>query len=150
MRAAGAALTWAAIGGLATRAPWHSVALAPGATGIDVSGAGLDEGQVALAAFLMAAFLAGFTLLAAGPLLGRAIALCGLVAAAAVGRYAWRMHDARETIAASAGHAFGSGGGGSLRAGAILTAVAAIAVIVAAMWGRRKGAPAKGSRSSSS
>jgi hypothetical protein len=136
VRAAGAALAWAAIGALATRTPWHSVALSPGASGIDVSGAGIDEGQAALAAFLMAGFLAGFTLLAAGPLLARAIALCGLVAAGAVGRYAWRMHEARETISQSAGRALGAGG--SVRAGAIVTALAALAVVIAAIWGRRR------------
>lgn len=120
---------WALVGVFAARAPWHEVRAGP----FEAKVRGVDrwEGKALGVALGGAAFLAGYTLLAAGPLLARTIALCAAAAVASAGRYLHVLRNARATIRELAGEATKNAEGGLL-AGAIVAAAAAAATLALA------------------
>jgi hypothetical protein len=122
---AAAILVWSIVGMVAAWAPWHRVGR------LAFIGFERTEGKVLVAALGAAAFFAGYTLLARGPLLAQPLALATAVALGAAGRYLYVAARARSTVGEFLP---GAAAGGGLQAGAIVAAgAAAIAFLAAAI-----------------
>lgn len=132
--AAATIVVWSLAGIASTHAPWHEVGLFPGAKPIVEVGFDRPEGKVVAGALGFAAFLAGYTLLAAGPFLARPIAGCAAVALFAVGRYLFVMWRARAELLPW----LGGDASGALRPAVFAAALASFAALLAAVTALRR------------
>lgn len=127
---AAAIVVWSVVGIIAAHAPWYAVGRF-GVTGVE-----RVSGQVFEVGLGLAAFLAGFTVLARGPLLAAPIAVFAGGALAGLGKYFWDVLRARSTIEPFIP---GVQGSTSVHAGAFVALAAALFAFVAACAAWRRG-----------